>query len=110
MSWRPALATLLTCALIATSAPKTAHAEEQTSSVEHEAPRVAPPEIPRIFLTPSESVALAPSLPGLLPSTNGLREIRLSSEAKTWIIVGAIVGGILLIAGVIVLAKPFKKP
>jgi hypothetical protein len=33
----------------------------------------------------------------------------LSDKAKTWIIVGAIVGGVLIIAGVLVLSKPGKK-
>lgn len=33
----------------------------------------------------------------------------LSQRAKTWIIVGAIVGGVLIIAGVLVLSKPGKK-
>ncbi len=33
----------------------------------------------------------------------------LSQKAKTWIIIGAIVGGVLIIAGVLVLSKPGKK-
>jgi hypothetical protein len=108
MRTSPALATFLVCTIVAASAPSIARADEEHADVV-EAPAVVPLGVPRIFLTPAETIALAPSLPSIGPSTNGLREIRLSSEAKTWIIVGAIVGGILLIAGVIVLAKPFKK-
>ncbi len=64
-------------------------------------------DVPRIFLSPSEVARIGAPQVSFATNAASLHEIRLSREAKTWIIVGAIVGGILLTVGVIVIAvKP----
>lgn len=55
------------------------------------------------------SLVRAESLPRLSLFVPQPTEIRLSSGAKTAIIVGAIVVGVLLLAGIVVLSKPGKK-
>lgn len=64
---------------------------------------IAPREID---LTPAQAVALAEAAP-IAPLSAAPKPI-LSRGAKVAIIVGAIVGGILIIFGVFVLAKPPK--
>lgn len=105
--------TVLTLRLVA---PPSVAAQEAAAAAMRGAPAsflVAPAEdVARgvqLGLTTADAVALsrAPlSAPFLTPSP---REIRLSSEAKTAIIIGAIVVGVLVIVGVASLAKPGKK-
>jgi hypothetical protein len=86
------------------SAPIAAQAQETA--------KVAPTWIAprRIDLSTSQAIAvthtsmLAPFAPTPKPQPV------LSDTAKTWIIIGSIIGGILIVAGVIVLAKPGKSP
>lgn len=64
---------------------------------------------PALSLTSAEAMNVAaPSTLSRLPLT--AEEIRLSRGAKTAIIVGAIVVGVLLIVGVVAVAKPHKLP
>jgi hypothetical protein len=48
---------------------------------------------------------------GLVENDYFFREPKeiLSQKAKTWIIVGAVVGGVLIIAGILAFSKPGKK-
>ena len=89
--------------------PAVAHAQEiaQLTPAAPIAP-IAPTWIaPReIDLTPAQAVALADAAP-IAPFAAAPKPI-LSRGAKVAIIVGAIVGGILIIFGVFVLAKPPK--
>jgi hypothetical protein len=54
----------------------------------------------RVVLDSTSVITAAP--------TSAIAPLRLSSEAKTAIIIGAVVVGVLLIVGVVVLAKPGK--
>lgn len=107
------LATLLGLGALGAGAPSIAHAEEGASPWMSR-PDVAPADGARIFLSTSEAAALARA-PRLAPfAAAGLfrpdpAEIRLSRGAKTAIIVGAIVVGVLLIVGVVVVASPKVK-
>ena len=105
MTLRSTLAAALTLTTMQWMVPAVARAQETRP--------------PPTWLVPSDGtaalrarIALSPP-PDELARSRGLvlpgatmTDIRLSSGAKTAIIVGAIVGGILIIAGVIVIANP----
>jgi hypothetical protein len=123
---RSSIALVLACSVLAVSLPSTAHADENeeativpvapVASVEALAPvarafdAFGAPQPPRIFLTRSEMLAPA-SLPGRLklPGAVPMTDVKLSEKAITWIIIGAIVVGVLIIVGVVVVAGPGKK-
>lgn len=112
---RVMLATLLALGALGTVAPSIAHAEEGASPWMSGA-EVASSDGARIFLTTSEAAALAgghrlaPFAPAGLFRPDPA-DIRLSRGAKTAIIVGAIVVGVLLIVGIVVVAAPkVKRP
>lgn len=124
MRFRAQIAASLSCSMLALSVPRAARADERSEPAGEvaasevtasEVSAVAPVDAgaPRIFLTRAEVLqrAYAPPSIGALPfaPSVAMKDIRLSSQAKTWIIIGAIVGGILLIVGVAVLATPGKK-
>lgn len=111
--------TVVTAPMTPLLAPRVAHAQEAAAEVTVEGPLrgearswttagvLAP--APRIMLTTAETLALtAPRVS--FPFRDKVQDIRLSSGAKTAIIVGAIVVGVLLLVGLVVIAKPGKKP
>jgi hypothetical protein len=116
MESRAFVAALLTCTTLSLSLPARAYAAGDepdgvaSSRGEVSLSLTSPPPI---FLTRADVLrrAYTPDVvaaSGLRP-LGPMKEVRLSSEAKTAIIVGAIVVGVLLIVGVVVLAGPGKK-
>jgi hypothetical protein len=106
MRARPSIALVLACSMLVLSLPSIAHAEDEVTT-----PIVAPAFVPpRIFLTTAEVLAPAyASSPLKLTNPAAMSEIKLSERATTWIIIGAIVVGVLIIVGVVVVARPGKK-
>jgi hypothetical protein len=90
--------------MLAASVPRTAHAEDHrvVEVVTDSLPPPISPEGVRARL----ALATSPQFGALQPLSPTPTEIRLSPEAKTAIIIGAIVVGILIIVGVVVIGKP----
>lgn len=106
MKARRAIAQCLLCTF-GLGAPSAAWAQEirvtsPIASVTHFSPVEA-------SVAARDALVRAP-MPLRAPLSDPMQEVRLSKGAKTAIIVGAIVVGVLLIVGVVVLAKPGKKP
>lgn len=100
------LRVVLLCASLVT-APLPARADEAAGAEAHEI-AVTVRRAPRIAMTPAEVLATtrAPSVSASVAART--TEIRLSEGAKTAIIVGAIVVGVLIIVGVVALGGPGK--
>jgi hypothetical protein len=119
---RSVIAVGLTITMLAAAMPRAAHAEESASTPETSAPSAeedAPPSIAWPSTPPPDVLRLTSDVLGargpemfaprhhvILPSTG--TDIRLSRGAKTAIIVGAIVVGVLIIVGVVAIGKPGK--
>jgi hypothetical protein len=104
---RALVSSVVCSAILAASVPRTARAEDERviQVVADSLPTPISPEGVRARL------ALATSPQFGAPFAPTPTEIRLSPEAKTAIIIGAIVVGILIIVGVVVIGKPGKlKP
>lgn len=103
--------TVVTAPMTPLSAPRLAHAEETEVGPQVAPQRWTTPSVaaaPRIMLTTAEALALTTPRVSF-PFRETTRDIRLSSQATTAIIIGAIVVGVLLLVGIVVIAKPGKK-
>jgi hypothetical protein len=108
VKYRSSIAAALVVALVTASAPRRAHAQE---APEPPVATVMPLDLAPIT-PPLDFLAVNPAraaLAGtaLAPSPS---DIRLSRGAKTAIIVGAIVVGVLLLVGVVVVVGKHKAP
>lgn len=103
---------VVTAPMTPLNAARLAHAEENEVGPQVDPQRWATPSVvaaPRILLTTAETLALTTPRVSF-PFRETTREIRLSSQATTAIIIGAVVVGVLLLVGLVVIAKPGKKP
>jgi len=108
-----AISLLVASVLVLTSAPRVAHAGDE-SDVNSEAAPVAgaAPSIDVLGVTAQtfHHARFASSPGGFTMATMATPDpIRLSSGAKTAIIVAAIVVGVLIIVGVVAIGKPHKR-
>jgi hypothetical protein len=101
---RAFVSTVVCSALLFASFPRTAHADEGRA-VEIVADSLPPPISPE-GVRARLALATSPQLGALQPLAPTPTEIRLSPEAKTAIIIGAIVVGVLIIVGVVIVGKP----
>jgi hypothetical protein len=106
-----AILSCLVALSLVTAHVKHAHAEEPATASEPRSPIL----LTRAALPVSvvQPIAIAPQVrdgAAMAPFAPVPKDIRLSSEATTLIIVGAVIVGVLVIVGVVALAKPHKPP
>ncbi|WP_146645829.1 hypothetical protein [Labilithrix luteola] len=112
MKLRSIISVGLVVSMLASLLPRTAHAQEVEAASSSEV-KIAesPPDVlaltSKVFASQTaDAIARGPI--SMIHGTPNMIPVRLSRGAKTAIIVGAIVGGVLILAGVLVLSKPGK--